>query len=202
MQLPHDGLWLSFQPECRFRTPDRELEVSCLPIDPLVLPTGQIVIGDPLTGLPFDEPVSDVVPAGRYSVRLAQVRGQEGTAVAMVRFAAGPPVRWEPTDPPRHGVDSGLSGLIDLQAAEKLQRIDSERYSNRVSEKVTANDGLWGNLRINRETGANVLFFQTILGDSDYPSFFGYAADGSLVCLVTDFFLEKGVQEVHAGPRA
>lgn len=40
---------------------------------------------------------------------------------------------------------------------------------------------------LNETTGGNIIIFRSGEGDGSYASFFGYAADGSLSCLVTDF---------------
>jgi uncharacterized protein DUF4241 len=40
---------------------------------------------------------------------------------------------------------------------------------------------------LDEETGANILLFTSGWGDGAYPSYWGYAADDALVCLLTDF---------------
>jgi hypothetical protein len=42
-------------------------------------------------------------------------------------------------------------------------------------------------MTLNETTGGNLVMFHTGWGDASYASYFGYAADGSLTCLVTDF---------------
>src|SRR5262245_2664904 len=114
MQLPDPCLWTIFNFPCRLSTDAGDLEVTVLPIDPIALPSGRIVVGDPLVDIYFyNEPLTQEVPPSRYSVRVATATGLDGIVASLVRFLAGTPVRWEPTEPGRHGVDSGTSGLID-----------------------------------------------------------------------------------------
>ena len=75
MQLPDSCLWDVFHSRCRLRTEAGEHEVEIVPIDPLVLPSGRVVVGDPLVDIYHAEPLSREVPAGRYSVRLATAGG-------------------------------------------------------------------------------------------------------------------------------
>jgi len=200
MQLPDASLWQAFRPGARLRTDADEFDVTILHLDPLVVTSGRVAVGDPLVDLYYNEPLSKALPPGRYAVRLAQVTGLDGAALAMIRCGPGIPVRWEPAEPERHGVDSGCSGIIDRKLARKLQRKSSEsfeRYLNRCTDALQCGDEPWANIRLDRETGGNVLMFRTVDGDGSYPSFLGYSAGGELVCLVTDFFLEDAVQEVR-----
>jgi hypothetical protein len=199
MQLPDPCLWTLFHSPCRLGTGAEELEVTVLPIDPIALPSGRIVVGDPLGDLYDNEPLTQEVPPGRYSVRLATATGLGGAVASMVRFGAGTAVRWEPTEPNRHGVDSGTSGFVDSGLARRLQQKSGEwfeRHLQRCSDALEGAGEPWGNRRLDRETGANLLFFWTATGDGQYPSFCGYAANGELVCLVTDYFLEHSVRDV------
>jgi hypothetical protein len=198
MHLPDPLLWTIFHSPCRLATNAGEREVTVLPVDPIALPSGRLVVGDPLVDIYNTEPLTQAVPPGRYSVRLALATGLDGVVASCVRFVADTPVRWEPTEPERHGVDSGMSGLIDYQVACRLQRKSSEwfeRHINRCSDALDSAHEPWANRRLDRETGANLLLFRTATGDGHYPSFYGYAANGDLVCLVTDYFLEDGVRD-------
>jgi hypothetical protein len=206
MQLPDPCLWDVFHSRCRLRTEDGEHEVEVLPVDPLVLPSGRMVLGDPLGDIDHAEPLSRRVPAGRYSVRLASANGLGGVVATLVRLLPGTPVRWQPTDPERHGVDSGASGLMDHQLGRRVARKSEawfERHLNRGIDALDA-DGLWANRRLDRETGGNLLLFRTASGDGHYPSFRGLSEGGEALCLVTDFFLGDKTREVVAArdPRA
>jgi Protein of unknown function (DUF4241) len=201
MRLPDPCLWTIFNLPCRLSTDAGDLEVKVLPVDPIALPSGRLVVGDPLVDIYDNEPLTQEVPPGRYSVRVAMATGLDGVVASLVRLLAGTPVRWDPTEPERHGVDSGTSGLIDHELARTVQRNSEEwfeRHLNRCADALGSAEP-WGDRRLNRETGANLLLFRTATGDGHYPSFFGYAANGDLVCLVTDFFLEAVVHEVVVG---
>jgi Protein of unknown function (DUF4241) len=201
MQIPGPSLWTIFHSPCRLSTDAGEIEVTVLPIDPIAVPSGRMVLGDPLVDIYYTEPLTHELPPGRYSVRLATATGVDGVFACLVRFLPVTAVRWEPTEPDRHGVDSGSSGLIDYKLARTIQRKSEEwfeRHLNRCSDALESAEP-WGNRRLNRETGANLLLFRTATGDGHYPSFFGYSATGDLVCLVTDFFLEAAVRDVVVG---
>jgi hypothetical protein len=198
MPLPDPGLWAVFQERCRLRTEAGEYDVEVLTIDPLVLPSGRVVVGDPIVAIAYAEPQARGVPAGRYSVRLATAAGVGGAIASMVRFRSGTPVLWEPAAPERHGVDSGISGLIDYELARRVARRSadwSERHINRCFDALDA-DGLWASRRLDRESGANVLLFRTACGDGTYPSFWGLSEGSEVLCLVTDFFLGEGSRAV------
>ena len=119
MQLPGSCLWDVFHSRCRLHTETGEHQVKVVPVDPLVLPSGRVVVGDPLVDIYYAEPLSRGVPAGRYSVRLATAEGFGGVVASLVRLLPGTPVGWEPTDPEHHGVDSGVSGLTDHELADR-----------------------------------------------------------------------------------
>jgi len=50
--------------------------------------------------------------------------------------------------------------------------------------------GRWANGCVDAATGANLIVFTSGAGDGAYPVFIGYAADGAVVALVTDFELD------------
>jgi hypothetical protein len=198
MQLPGSCLWDVFHSRCRLHTETGEHQVKVVPVDPLVLPSGRVVVGDPLVDIYYAEPLSRGVPAGRYSVRLATAEGFGGVVASLVRLLPGTPVGWEPTDPEHHGVDSGVSGLTDHEVGLRVARKSagwSERYINRCIDALD-DDGLWANRRLDRESGGNVLLFHTASGDGHYPSFWGLSESGEALCLVTDFFLADRTREV------
>ena len=58
----------------------------------------------------------------------------------------------------------------------------------------------WANLPIDPATGANLIAFTSGSGNGDYASYFGFDADGGLVCLVTDFLILPLPE--HFAPRA
>jgi hypothetical protein len=202
MQLPDSCLWDLFHCRCRLRTEAGEHDVAVLPIDPIVLPSGRLVVGDPIVDIYYAEPQSREIPAGRYSVRLATAVGWTGVIAALLRLRSGTPVRWHPADPERHGVDSGTCGLMEHDLQHLLARKSEgwhERHINRCTDALDA-DGLWANRRLDRETGGNMLLFRTATGDGSSPSFWGLSEEGEALCLVTDFLLEGMTGEVVVAP--
>ena len=55
-----------------------------------------------------------------------------------------------------------------------------------VVHATTTSPQNWG-VALNDATGGNLVLFSSGWGDGCYASYFGYAADGSLACLITDF---------------
>src|SRR5262245_27095920 len=97
MELPSIALWDAFTDGHRFETDDGE-SVSTRVADAgtLVLPTGRIVVSDPILD-PFSKAFSVPVPADTYPVLLSLIK--DDVALVMVNLAEGPPVRWQAAKP-------------------------------------------------------------------------------------------------------
>jgi hypothetical protein len=54
-------------------------------------------------------------------------------------------------------------------------------------DKTYVDTWSWANTCLNLTTKANIICFSTGLGDGGYTSYFGFGANGNVVCLVTDF---------------
>jgi hypothetical protein len=93
-------------------------------------------------------------------------------------------------------MDYRVSRFLRRQATEGRY----QPYWTQFRDALDAAGGLCTDVRIGRSSGANVLLFHTWGGDGHPASFFGYGARGKVVCLVTDMFLEFGVEGVHEGP--
>ncbi len=114
-------------------------------IDPLVLPSGQIVACDPFVALGA-RPFARSVPKGRYKVVLS-LSGRH-VALACVRFGRAKVARWEvatfagsaPRDGlPGYGVDSGTGCFVDAEVAARHVARERARHDARydaVSEKL------------------------------------------------------------------
>lgn len=191
MELPCNALWDAFSDGHRFQTDDGECVATRIAdAGALVLPTGRIIISDPILD-PFNKPLSVVVPADNYPVLLSLIK--DDVALVMVSFSKGPPVRWKPTKPETFGVDSGTGCLMDHKVSRFLRRKAEdnkyERYSRRFQDALEENEGLWGSHCVDIASGANVVLFRTWGGDGVFPSFFGYSAIGEVTCLVIDMYL-------------
>lgn len=178
----------------------------------LIAPTGRIVACDPLycIGAPA---FAREVPPGRYPVLLALAQfaqdGDKRIAAAMLSLLDVTPVRWElaefahehtgsrdeADDPQLAGsycVDSALGGFMDEAAIRALQKhIAAEDDEDYLLERLYALDWTgsaeWFDIPLDEDTGANMLLFASGWGDGTYSSYWGYAADDSPVCLLTDF---------------
>src|SRR5262245_6782516 len=191
MELPSNALWDAFTDGCRFQTDDGGLvTVRVADAGPLVLPTGRIVVSDPMLD-PFNKPFSVAVRADTYPVLLSLVN--EEVALVMVRFSEGAPVRWEAATPATFSVDSATGCLMDHKVGRFLRRKaeddNYDKYSRRFQEALEEHEGMWGSYRVDAASGANVVLFRTWGGDGEFPSFFGYNAAGQVDCLVIDMFL-------------
>lgn len=190
MELPSHALWDAFQDGQRFRTDTGEaVTARIVDAGPLVLPTGRIVVSDPILD-PFNQPFSVTVPPESYPVLLSLIRDEVG--LVMVSFAEDMPVRWQAAEPATFAVDSTLACLMDYQVNRYLRRQaeadNYEKFAHKFQKSLDEN-GLWGSCCLNRESGANVIVFRSFGGDGTFPAFFGYNAAGDVVCLVIDMFL-------------
>jgi Protein of unknown function (DUF4241) len=191
MELPNIALWHAFADGHQFLTDDgQSVTTRIADAGALVLPTGRIVVSDPILD-PFNKPFTVAVPPGAYPVLLSLIKDDVG--LVMVNFAEGTPVRWQAAKPERFGVDSATGCLMDQKLRQFLRRKSEseeyEEYIRRFQDAMEENDGLWGRCCVDRESGANVVLFRTWGGDGVFPSFFGYNFEGVVVCLVTDMFL-------------
>jgi hypothetical protein len=88
-------------------------------------------------------------------------------------------------------VDSASAVLADARVARFLRRKaeegEYERYRRRFDPDPWASVELFEDL--------NVFVFHTWGGDGTFSSWFGYDADGEVVCLVIDMFIELDVAE-------
>jgi len=191
MKLSSNALWDAFTDGHRFETDDGEsVTTRIADAGGLVLPTGRIVVSDPILD-PFSKPFSVVVPADTYAVLFSLIK--DDVALVMVKFAEGPPVRWQSAKPEAFAVDSATGCLMDHKVCRFLRRkAEDDKYDGyiqRFQNAIEENEGLWGSYCVDSSSGANVVLFRTWGGDGVFPSFFGYNAAGEVVCLVTDMFL-------------
>jgi hypothetical protein len=71
---------------------------------------------------------------------------------------------------------------------EHIDAEDDDEYLQERWESLGPVGGTeWFDISLDEETGANILLFTSGWGDGKDPSFWGYAADGGLVALLTDF---------------
>jgi hypothetical protein len=168
-------------------------------LDDLRVRSGGIIASD---GYVLDrdaEPFARPIPSGDYPLTLliADIDGDERIAFAQVKLSPQPVVRWEmaaprdaePLQPGQmygYGVDSGTGCFADA-AAYKLVAAQNETFSDRLmaeAEKVYRDTRDWVGIDTPR---GSMAVFSSGVGDGFYGCYFGLAADGSVVSLVTDF---------------
>ena len=169
----------------------RNVDIECQEADALALPTGRIVACDGL--IPSLEPFAEAVTPGTYPVILSMAIFDYSywIACAMLRFSDAMPVSWKSADPSDqnklhgigYGVDTGTGCFADLSAM-KILSADEAKYKQ-LKERVCQPNSDWINFRV--DDRCNVIVFSSGAGDGRYPSYFGYDAEGNLVCLATDF---------------
>ena len=179
----------------------------------LSLPSGQLVACDPgyLEHPDSWPPFARAVPPGRYPVRVSVIHLDTGAvqvALASLILDPSPPVRFElatrpgqdvatltPGETFGHGVDSGMSCFLDLQAAhevhERCKRWERHRQGE-SPELSVCRDQHWSSSVFDPESGLNMVLFPSGIGDGRYSSYWGFDAADRLVCLVTDFELLAG----------
>jgi hypothetical protein len=207
-QLEHTDFALAFQDGATFNDAAGTLVTTHVrPLGELVAPLGQIVVCDPLASVEMT-PLAQRIAPGRYPVLAsvaAMANDDRRIACAMLRLRDAPVIRWEMARMEGqdnivlledeffgYPVDAGVGCFMDAQAAAALEaHYDSdETYVESLIELLEANRaaGLdYATVTLDHASGANIIIFGSGFGDGIYASYWGYAADGALACLVTDF---------------
>lgn len=200
-------------------------KIKTIDMGELVVPTGEIVVADPLV-TPDRPALRRKVKSGRYPVTLFE--SDQRVALAALRFAPGAPVKWElATVPGQHmadlkdgeifgyPVDAGLGSFMDKAAyarmldrealaIEKANSADINYYDDVLAPELAANGDLYVMHKPIPEDDINIAIFSSGWGDGFYPSFWGLDAAGEPVVLLTDFgFLENAgaPRDVTADPK-
>ena len=182
----------------------------------LNLPSGRVVALDPLVLAGDREGFTQSVPPGIYPVYVywseandwgrrnafAELRFSEG-AVATWQIAAGAkqdPATLKPGEYFCYGVDAGMGGFMSPEAYDAFTAfIDSSAKSNpdfnvyddvlaKPLEQTTPNRLMYV---LPGQEDKNIAMFASGFGDGCYPSYFGMAADGTPVKLVTTFLVSE-----------
>jgi Protein of unknown function (DUF4241) len=176
----------------------------------LIISSGVIKAADPFV-LTDDVGFAQKVPTGHFPVRLAHARvhGAAGGRIAFARveFSQAPVVRWQMATTPGqdpatlqkdyifgYPVDAGTGSFMDQAVARVVMDTfkDSDAAQAVTDQWITDGEtsgkarGLAFYLDIAMPPG-NLIMFQSGWGDGFYASYFGYAADGSVATLLTDF---------------
>lgn len=212
----------AFRPGFRATIPDRPDRVGFRIVETgrLRVTSGRIVAVDPFTYLD-SEPFTFQVPRGEYPVRLAVAEvGKDHYRVALARieFSQAPAARWEMAltsgqslkklkekEVYGYGVDAGTGAFGDADAFRWLQSqydgATSSQYQD-LSDKWIADGEIQGAgylphlfvLMPDAGPANNIAMFSSGWGDGFYASWIGYAADGHVTALVTDFLVVKATR--------
>ncbi|MFF3404397.1 DUF4241 domain-containing protein [Streptomyces sp. NPDC002659] len=195
--LLHDGATVTYLGE--------EYVVSRRDAGTLVLPSGQVVVKDPLTMRAEVIPLAVTAAPGRYPVvswvlqTLSRPRAYDVAYCAALQLVVRdePVVAWEPAvwcgdDPAAHAnfyaVDRGIACFMDLVAARALGTWDEDKVDRVIVNRVLYDsaDACIVVQLIDPETEANVVI-SDCGGDGGYGVWIGHTVDGDLACFVTDF---------------
>lgn len=166
--------------------------LHCQQIGTLSLPSGELLESDPLS----DDNVADLVVApGLYPIFVTTMLSRRSLNLAFtaIRFTQAEPVRWklvhgrdELGQPLGYTVESGTGSLMDRTTKDLIYGLfDSQEFSDILFGISAKSDG-WGEYHVPQYPEANLFYFLT--DDGGYPSYVGYDASGTIVCMVTDFF--------------
>ncbi len=174
----------------------------------LRLVSGRLVACDPLTS-PETGPFGETFPPGSYpvivSVAHAVPSRDKRVAFAMLKLRDVAASEWKMLAPEGsdiselgddqmfgYGVDAGTGCFMDqvgatiLAADYRADDILGQKLLARL-QKSYVNTWSWGNIVLDKKSGANVLAFASGEGDGFYASYVGYGSDGAPVAVVTDF---------------
>jgi Protein of unknown function (DUF4241) len=176
----------------------------------LIVTSGVIKATDPFL-LAEDAGFTQKVFPGRYPVRFAHARvhGEAGGRIAFARvdFATKPVVYWQMAQTPGqdastlkpgyifgYPVDAGTGSFMDQAAAKAmLAKMADAKKAETITDQWINTGEVSGKAKglqfyINEPVGPNnIIMFQSGWGDGFYASYFGFAADGTVVTLLTDF---------------
>ncbi|OPF71577.1 hypothetical protein VT50_0233195 [Streptomyces antioxidans] len=181
---------------------DDELTISVDSLGELWLPSGEVIVGDPIFLGDEDQlPYAERVPSGRYPVSVSKVTVQDlkypdtspyedGVAAARLLVRDTPTFVWEPAllrgreKFYGYGVDSGRSCFLDAETNRVLAQDDAAREE--VEGPATKRDRIPGVITA-PSNGHQVAVFPSGAGDGVYPTWLGRDADGQVTCFVTTF---------------
>ena len=174
----------------------------------LVLPTGRLVVCDPLYG-PEAEPFEHTMPTGRFPVYaiVAKMRDEVRTAYAVVEFSDIRPHRWEIAhlrgeEPPRWNadrggfqVDSTVAAFMDDQTADVLVDVlhyseDEDELERAIRREFRRNrrSGMQipiADVPVDPRTGGNLVAFDADAGT--YVTYLGFDGEERVAMVVLDF---------------
>jgi hypothetical protein len=197
-----------------------DIPVSDLYVGDLVLPSGKVMVGDPVYSdgmLTFDFGLR----AGRYPVHVVTARPRYlgeawiTTAWEELMLSSLPVTHWEAAVPVGHsakelkpgevftwGTDGATGGFASPEA---MKSMDDDLTANpeaslylSLGEREEANGWLWGVLTLDSRSGANV-FAASTGSDGGFPVLLGLDAQNHPAVLLSDFGpLQMDYGGIHA----
>ena len=168
----------------------------------LRLPTGRIILGEPLASIDL-VPLTRQAPVGEFPVEICLVeveRGDRRIAAARIVFSEQPVASWElatgasnaevpaPDGTPGYRGPAGM--FMDVQTAPLFQTYVDESDSVEWWKDVPKEEGsIWEHacFQPDEQTPYNVAYMSPLLSDDAFVSYWGLDAVGEPVALVTDF---------------
>jgi Protein of unknown function (DUF4241) len=191
--------------------------VSVADIGVLGLSTGRLYAGDPLTSLKAHlvEPFTVTVAPGTYRVRVAVLRPHRPVsgriAAAKLVIADVPVESWELAVRPGQDVselaadqafgyvvDAGVGCFVDAASAPVFEALQAEDRCSGPVFAVAERGSSAADVRQGGD-GHTIAVFKSGWGDGCYPTWIGRAADGSLACFATEFFVVPEDDRVAGG---
>ena len=195
--------------EIKFRDDYSTFVTKKLNIGMLNILSGKIIACDPFMISKEDRPYHQEIPVGEYPVSIIIAKNSENDderiAAAIIDFLPLLPERWIMATkgnqnlsklPENHvfgyGVDSGTGSFLDLETAKVLVHnfMTNENYFSELYEHFDKNyisTRSWVIYETDPGKKLNIAMFSSGYGEGYYPSYWGYANDSSVVCLITDF---------------
>lgn len=168
--------------------------------------SGRLGACDPIVASRGAPALGRTVPPGEYPVDVAVLelaKGERRVGLARVLLAEREPVWWENATPEGadaadlqpgeafgYGVDGGIGCFADIVALRAFDACGDDASHELTSALEETFEPTWSWADITCcDTGENVIAFSSGTGDGFCFSYWGFADDGTLVCLVTDFGL-------------
>jgi outer membrane protein assembly factor BamB len=175
---------------------DDDLHLTERRIGTIHLPTGMIVVCDPVTDL-HDRPLDRKVKAGDHPVIAGIVRmnGDERVAWLEIRLSDDPVVSWE-SAADAFVVDSGTAALLSVESATCLVTSpdSEEEFGERVEDQMNASYGSgqrWAGIDVLGRKNIDVIVTESGYGDGQYQCDWGMNRGGRPVRLRLDFGISE-----------
>ena len=195
------------------------IPIKLLNIGNLKVPTGKIVVCDPIV-LPNIEPLNKTVKPGVFPVKIyiAQTeKSGDRYAIAKLEFSSMKADKWvlalhdsddtsqlkDPDDFLGFPVDAGMGGFFDYKAGIEYRKFTDEFEKNKPGGNIY-DDYLAAEFKKNAKnpkddgdwinlkipnSDLNITMFHSGYGDGSYPAYWGMTKNNKIVSLIIDFIV-------------